>query len=134
MPGPVLIVQVSDALAGLRLLVVEDEALVAMLIEDALLDLGCEVVGPAGTVRAALRFAAAARGELDGALLDVNLGGEKVYPVADVLAKAGVPFLFVSGYGAAGLDAAHSGATVVKKPFAREDLARGIEQGILGRG
>jgi len=124
----------EPAIEGLRLLIVEDEAMVAMLIEDALLELGCEVVGPAGSVRAALRLAEATDGALDGALLDINLGGEKVYPVAAALARRGVPFVFVSGYGAAGLDEPYAGTPVVRKPFRTEELARGIEAGIVRRG
>ncbi len=123
----------GHAFAGLRLLVVEDEALVAMLIEDALLDLGCLVVGPAGTVRTALALAEAADSLLDGALLDVNLGGDKVYPVAAALTRRGVPFVFISGYGSAGLEEPYTGAPVINKPFRADELARGIATGILGR-
>jgi DNA-binding response OmpR family regulator len=114
-------------LAGLRLLVVEDEALVAMTIEDTLEEFGCEVVGPAGTLRTALRLAERESSRLDGALLDVNLGGEKVYPVADLLMRNDVPFIFLSGYGLEGLDPAYAPATVIKKPFRPEELARALE-------
>ena len=113
-------------LAGLRVLVVEDEALVAMTIEDTLEEFGCEVVGPAGTLRTALRMAERESGRLDGALLDVNLGGEKVYPLADFLIRKDVPFVFLSGYGPEGLDPAYAPATVVKKPFRPDELARAL--------
>lgn len=72
-------------LAGLRVLVVEDEMLNAMLIEDLLLDLGCEVIGPAATVAGGLELARRERPQ--AAVLDVNLGSERVYPLADVLRR-----------------------------------------------
>ena len=85
------------ALEGCRVLVVEDELAIAMLLESALEDEGCVIVGPYGGVRDAL---AAARNEtLDLAVLDINLAGEMVFPVAEVLAERGVPFLILSGYG-----------------------------------
>ena len=87
----------SSALSGKRVLIVEDESLIAMLLEMALTDEGCEVVGPAARVSDAIPLAR--DGPLDGALLDVNLGGESVFPVAEVLAARAVPFLLLSGYG-----------------------------------
>ena len=105
-----------ERMAGLRLLVVEDEALVAMLIEDILLDLDCVVIGPVGTVAQAL--ALLHHEEIDGALLDVNLGGgERSYPVADALAARNVPFVFVTGYGEAGVEGRYAPVTVLQKPF-----------------
>ncbi len=83
---------------SLRILVVEDEGLVAMLIEDMLDDLGCEVACSAASVAKALQWLAEG-GEADAALLDVNLGGETVWPVADALAARGTPFAFTTGYG-----------------------------------
>ncbi len=85
-------------LAGKRILVVEDESLIAMLLEMALQDEGCVVVGPASRVDEALELAADGQ-HLDGALLDVNLAGEAVFPVAEALASRAVPFLLLSGYG-----------------------------------
>jgi CheY-like chemotaxis protein len=85
-------------LAGKRILVVEDESLIAMLLEMALQDEGCIVVGPASRVAEALELAGDGQ-HLDGALLDVNLGGEAVFPVAEALASRAVPFLLLSGYG-----------------------------------
>jgi len=82
-------------LRGLRILVVEDEALIAMALEDILLDLGCTVVGPAASVDAALQLV---DGPLDGALLDVNVKGTLIYPVAEKLAARGVPVALCSGY------------------------------------
>lgn len=109
----------APSLAGARILVVDDEPLVAMLVEDLLLELGCEVVGPASTVAGALALVAA--GGLSGALLDVNLAGELVYPVADALRAVGVPFAFVTGYGELGEAEAFRDAPVLKKPL---DLPR----------
>ena len=120
----------NERLVGLRLLVVEDEALVAMAIEDTLEELGCHIVGPAGTLRTALKVAQSERGTLDGALLDINLGGQKVYPVADLLMREAIPFLFLSGYGAAGLDAAYAHATVLQKPFHPDELVRALESSV----
>jgi CheY-like chemotaxis protein len=109
-----------DSLHGLRVLVVEDEGAVAMLVEAMLEDLGCVVALSAASVRESLEHVRA--GGFDFALLDVNLAGEKVYPVADELRRLGIPFAFASGYGAAGLrpDLAH--LPVVQKPFRLADL------------
>ena len=86
----------SAALTGKRILVVEDEGLVAMLVQDGLADAGAEVIGPAGSVADALQLVETAMGEggISGAVLDLNLGGEPVFPVADALIDLGVPFLF----------------------------------------
>jgi DNA-binding response OmpR family regulator len=84
-------------LVGKRVLIVEDEMLVALLIEDFLTDIGCHVVGPCGSVQAALD--AVRNRAIDLAILDVNLDGEMVYPVAELLAEQQIPFLFLSGYG-----------------------------------
>lgn len=78
-----------------RILVVEDETLIALEIEDALEALGCEVVGPVSTLQRALELAQ--RGALDGAILDVTVRGGKTYPVAELLRARGIPFFFASG-------------------------------------
>jgi CheY-like chemotaxis protein len=113
-------------LAGLRLLVVEDEAMVAMMVEDMLADLGCTVVEVAGTVAKGLALASSEDAALDGALLDINVGGEKVFPVAEALAARRVPFVFATGYGAAGLEARFAGVPVLAKPFQRTALERAL--------
>jgi CheY-like chemotaxis protein len=112
-------------LKSLRVLVVEDEALVSMLVEDMLDDLGCVVVGPAAELEEAL--ALARDGEIDAALLDVNLAGRPIFPVADVLRERGVPYAFASGYGEAGISDDHKGAAVLQKPFRESDLKRVLE-------
>jgi CheY-like chemotaxis protein len=102
-------------LTGRRLLVVEDEVFVAMLIEDVLESVGGAVIGPAARVSEAL--ALIEEQNPDGALLDINLGGELVYPVADALARRGIPFVFVTGYGAEGVAAPFKGRPTIRKPF-----------------
>ena len=114
------------SLSNLKVLVVEDEALVSMLVEDMLGDLGCVVVGPAAEIEEALKLANDA--EIDAALLDVNLGGRPIFPVADALKARGVPFAFASGYGEAGLSESHRGALVLQKPFREADLRRVLEE------
>jgi DNA-binding response OmpR family regulator len=107
-------------LAGRRVLVVEDEMLVSLLIEDTLADEACVVLGPFDRLEAAL---SAARTEvLDGAVLDVNLAGVKIYPVAEVLAARGVPFLLVSGYGQDAVPAERPEWRACGKPFRPADL------------
>ncbi len=106
-------------LTGKRVLVVEDEALVSMLVEDELLDAGAKVVGPAACIDDALRLieAAAADGGLSAAVLDINLGGQQVWPVADRLAALGVPFLFATAYGKGCGTAGHGAAPTLPKPL-----------------
>ncbi|CAH2601771.1 Response regulator [Rhodovastum atsumiense] len=112
----------SAAPGRLRVLLLEDETLIAMLAEDILIGLGCDVVGPVATVAAALRLVAAER--IDAAVLDVNLGyGERGYPVADALAELGVPFAFVTGYGRDSIEARFHDRPWVQKPFGGEALA-----------
>ena len=116
----------SDSdLNGLKVLVVEDEMLVSMLVEDMLSDLGCTVVGPAAELEEAMTLATTA--DIDMALLDVNLGGKPIFPVADALKARGVPFAFASGYGEAGLSEDHRGAAVLQKPFREADLERALK-------
>lgn len=105
---------------------VEDELFVAMLVEDLLGDLGCQVVGPAASAREAVL---AAEGEVfDFALLDVNLGdGETSFPAADILRERGVPFAFVTGYGDHGVRHDLRDAPVLSKPIDPGQLARLIE-------
>lgn len=108
------------ALRGCRVLVVEDEAFIAMTIEDILEALGCVVVGPAARVQQALELAS--REPLDAALLDVNVAGEFVFPVPKLLVERRVPFAFVTGYGRSGLDGRYPDAPVLQKPFRAIDL------------
>jgi CheY-like chemotaxis protein len=109
-------------LAGLRVLVVEDEMMVSMLIEDMLTDLGCAVVGPASRLDEAAELVRTR--ELDCAVLDVNLGGQPIFPLADLLRERGKPFAFATGYGDAGVRDVDKGTPVLQKPFREGDLAR----------
>ena len=106
----------------MRILVVEDEALVAFMLEDILADLGCEVVGPALHVDAALGLASEER--IDAALLDVNLGGSDVYPVARKLEERRIPFAFVTGYAFGDTMGKYRSRPTVAKPFQATDLQR----------
>jgi DNA-binding response OmpR family regulator len=111
----------SDALAGLRILVVEDEMLVAMLIEEMLQELRCDVIGPVSTVEDAI--AAVRTQRLDGALLDMNLHGKSSSLAADELLDRAVPLLLVPGFVASDRDiAALKTAPRLKKPFDIDDL------------
>ena len=116
-------------LKGRRILVVEDELMIAMLVEDMLADLGCTVVGPAHTLDAALKLVES-EGQIDAALLDVNLAGQPVFPVADALRARHVPPIFSTGYGEAGLREADAGAPVLQKPFRAGDLARALQDAL----
>lgn len=116
-------------LNGKRILVVEDEPLVSMLLEDGLLDAGAQVVGPASTIDEALRLVERleADGGIDAAVLDINIDGKHVSPVADRLAGLGVPFLFATGYGAGCDMGRHEAAPKLEKPFDTEGLIALIE-------
>jgi CheY-like chemotaxis protein len=108
-------------LSGRRILLVEDEMLVMFNIRDMLADLGCESVIAASTVDQA--FALLDTQVFDAAMLDVNLGGDRSYRVADALAKRGVPFTFSTGYGIMSLPKAYRDRPVLAKPFGEVELA-----------
>jgi CheY-like chemotaxis protein len=112
----------TRSFTGLRVLVVEDEMMVSMLIEDMLTDLGCTVIGPASRLDEAMEIAE--QNGLDCAVLDVNLGGQPIFPLADLLRERGRPFAFATGYGDAGLRDVDRGSPVLQKPFREGDLAR----------
>lgn len=109
-------------LAGVRVLLVEDETLVAMLLEDMISDLGGTVVGSASRVAQALDLLADGRGRIDLAVLDVNLGGEEAFPIATALAERGVPFAFSTGYGNSGLPEIWRNRPTLQKPFTQEQV------------
>jgi CheY-like chemotaxis protein len=110
-------------LFGLQVLVVEDELVAAALLEDMLADFGCVVAGLANTVSEALNGIMAADA-IDAAILDVNLGGEKIFPVADILAERSVPFVFSTGYGPADLRDRYPDCRLLEKPYRPEALAQ----------
>jgi len=111
-------------LQGLRVLLVEDEYLVAMNIELMLRQCGCAVVGPIGDLASALRVAQ--EGGFDLALLDVNVGGEHVTAVAEALQKQAVPMVFCTGYQTDNLPARFAGAPTLKKPFQAGDVVAAV--------
>lgn len=108
-----------------RVLFVEDEALVAMLIEDMLLELGVEVVGPASKLETALELAK--RAELEAAVLDIKVGGALTFPVADILLARGVPVVFATGYGLSVLPDRFRDTLTLHKPFDRAEFARALQ-------
>jgi CheY-like chemotaxis protein len=107
-----------------KVLVVEDESLVAMLIEDMLSDMGYEVVAVAARFDQALEMARTIGADL--AILDLNLAGARTDAVAEILRARGIPFMFATGYGAAGVTAEWSHVPVVQKPFQESDLSRAL--------
>lgn len=119
----------ANALAGLRVLVIEDEALISMLIADVLTDAGASVVDVAARVDEARASALSADIEL--AVIDMNLGGESGTPVAKILAERKIPFLIVSGYGARLPDGTPP-APVLSKPFETDALIKAVAR-IAGR-
>jgi DNA-binding NtrC family response regulator len=110
----------ETALVGRRILVVEDELLVAMLLESILEEHNCITVGPYADLSSAV--AAAQREVVDAAVLDINLAGQMVFPVAEALAGRGVPFLLLSGYGAMALPPDRRHWPVCNKPFKTDEL------------
>ena len=113
-------VKSAPAPFGNRMLIAEDEALVAIMMEDLAVELGWSVVGP--FAKAADALAAAKDDDIQAALLDVNLGGESVYPVADALTARGVPFVFTTGYGAESIDRRFASTPILQKPIDRHVL------------
>ena len=110
----------TTAREPMRILLVEDEALVALMMQDLLKEAGHEVVGPYGTVSDAMH--ALNSNALDGAILDINLSGGSVYPAAEALSEAGVPFVFVTGYDAASIDERYKDVPILQKPIERQQL------------
>jgi len=116
----------KTGLEGLQILVVEDEVLVAMDIEDMLLDLKCEPVGPASTIKTALEIIHSTV-KLDGVLLDMNLHGQSALPVVEELISRGVPFVLVTGYARRDEDpSAMRDAPRLNKPFAVKMLSEAL--------
>lgn len=114
-----------SALAGKRIFVVEDEALIAAMVQDMVTELGAIVIGPASTIATAMALAGSE--EIDAALLDVNVRGERIDPVAEILKGRGIPMLFATGYGAGAFVDAEQ-ASVIDKPFTQERLASALAQ------
>jgi CheY-like chemotaxis protein len=117
--------------AGKRVLVVEDELMIRMLLQDMLIDLGHTLAGEAGRLDDAV--ALARRGEFDVAILDVNLNGEPISPVVEVLIERGLPFVFATGYGARGVPEPYRTTPTLQKPFQADALAQAIEAAVPAR-
>ena len=115
----------AGALSNRRVLVVEDEYFIADDMAKALRTLGAEVVGPAPTREKALDLVAS-EPRIDAAVLDINLKGESVFPVAEMLEQRGVPFVFATGYDAASVPERYQGVPRWEKPFNPGDLARAL--------
>lgn len=104
-----------------RVLVIEDEMSVVLMIEDALLALGAEIVGPTAWLDTGLQLAREAA--IDLAVLDINIQGGNSYPVADILAERGIPFIFCTGYGDWALEERHRDRPRLTKPFSPGELS-----------
>ena len=107
-----------------RILVVEDEAMISMLLEDMVLDCGAEIVGPVAKFDDALELAHKAGFEV--AVLDLNLNGTLSYPIAEVIRERGIPVIFATGYGADGLLDRFSDCPTLQKPFSQQDFAQAV--------
>ena len=117
----------EPAVRARRVLIVEDETLVAMLLEDMLDDAGHTVAHCASNLPQALDFIASQAGAFDFAILDVNLGGQPIFPVAEALRAQGKAFAFATGYGPAGLPDAWRDRPTLSKPFGAADVARVLD-------
>ena len=117
-------------LRGHKIMVVEDDALVALDLETMLLNAGCEVIGPLARLDQA--FPVAVKEEFDGALLDIHLRGELVYPVADVLVAREIPFMFLSGYSYRDLPRRFSDRPLWSKPYMTKTLLVKLAEVVAG--
>jgi CheY-like chemotaxis protein len=115
----------QDTGARKRVLIVEDELMIRMLLQDMLADLGHTLAGEAGRIDEAV--ALAKQGEFDVAILDVNLNGQPILPVVEILVERGLPFVFATGYGQRGVPEPYRQTPTLQKPFQSEALAQAIE-------
>jgi CheY-like chemotaxis protein len=117
-------------LSNRKVLVVEDEMMIAMLIEDMLDEFGCKLVGPATNVPRALELIG--KESIDVAVLDLNLDGKDTYAIADALQRKSVPFIFATGYGSTGLRQEYGNRPVLQKPFQARDLSTALTEALNG--
>jgi CheY-like chemotaxis protein len=117
-------------LSNRKVLVVEDEMMIAMLIEDMLDEFGCKLVGPATNVPRALELIG--KESIDVAVLDLNLDGKDTYAVEDALQRKNVPFIFATGYGSTGLRQEYGNRPVLQKPFQARDLETALTEALNG--
>ena len=115
-----------DTSTARKVLVVDDEALIAALLEDMLVELSCDTIGPALTLDQGL--ALARESEMDAAILDLSLNGQPVFPIAEVLAERKIPFVFASGYAEIDRGGRFGDIEVVQKPFRLADLAAALDR------
>lgn len=120
----------AGVLHGLRVLLVEDVAVLAWQVRDILMEAGAVVAGPAPSVADALGLLA--ESDVDAAVLDMNLNGESADPIADTLAARGVPFLFVTGYGSSATKGRHADRPTLGKPFRAAILVQALAS-LMGR-
>lgn len=121
----------TESPAGWRILIVEDEAMIAVMLEDMLGEIGCEIAGIAARSAQALAILGADTA-IDAAILDVNLGGKTSFDIAAALDERRIPFLFSTGYEMLSVDARYRGRPFLQKPFRQEDLQQALS-GILSR-
>jgi CheY-like chemotaxis protein len=117
-------------LSNRKVLVVEDEMMIAMLIEDMLDEFGCKLVGPATTVPRALDLIG--KQQVEVAVLDLNLDGHDTYAIADALQQKNVPFIFATGYGSTGLRQEYGNRPILQKPFQARDLENALAEALAG--
>jgi CheY-like chemotaxis protein len=117
-------------LSNRPVLVVEDEMMIAMLIEDMLDEFGCKLVGPATTVPRALDLIG--KQQVEVAVLDLNLDGHDTYAIADALQQKNVPFIFATGYGSTGLRQEYGNRPILQKPFQARDLENALAEALAG--
>jgi CheY-like chemotaxis protein len=117
-------------LSNRKVLVVEDEMMIALLIEDMLDEFGCKLVGPATNVPRALELVG--NESIDVAVLDLNLDGKDTYEIADALQRKNVPFIFATGYGSMGLRQEYGNRPVLQKPFRARDLETALTEALNG--
>jgi CheY-like chemotaxis protein len=116
---------------GLRILVVEDELMISMLVEDMLAELGHKVAGTAASIEEATRLAN--QGDFDGALLDVNLNGKTIDAVAETLMRRDIPFVFTTGYGQQGIPDAYRDWPALQKPYQTQQLGQALARAVARR-
>lgn len=119
----------GDPLPGRRVLIVEDDPYITLALEEALTDFGMIVAGSARNLVDAVRLAQAAAFDL--ALLDVNIGQDQIDPVADIIHARGIPFVFTTGCGRAGLPEAYVEQAVVEKPFYVDEILRALREELI---
>lgn len=120
--------QKESGVKGCRVFVVEDESIITMMLQDMFEELECEVVGLASRFADALDKANSLA--FDVAILDVNLNGQRTFPIAEALAKRDLPFVFATGYGAAAVPEAFRAAPVLQKPFRLADLEQAVRRAL----